>query len=230
MMFHKSLRKYLYHLFVMVRKDFLLEIRSKDVVLPVFIFSFLVVVTFNFALQSTPNTANLVVPGILWVSILFGAIVGFGRMFLSESEQGAFQGLLTAPIGRDVIFFGKVISNVLFLLLIELILLPILVVLFNVTLSPLYMLYVSIPALIGISLSGMLFAAISMNMRAKEVMLPILFLPVVVPIILGAVESTYGVMNGNNLDYLLKWIVLMIVFDLIYSVLGPVSFTVIVED
>tara|TARA_B100000029_G_scaffold96632_1_gene86748 strand:- start:929 stop:1618 length:690 start_codon:yes stop_codon:yes gene_type:complete len=229
-MFHKSLRKYLYHLFVMVRKDFLLEIRSKDVVLPVFIFSFLVVVTFNFALQSTPNTANLVVPGILWVSILFGAIVGFGRMFLSESEQGAFQGLLTAPIGRDVIFFGKVISNVLFLLLIELILLPILVVLFNVTLSPLYMLYVSIPALIGISLSGMLFAAISMNMRAKEVMLPILFLPVVVPIILGAVESTYGVMNGNNLDYLLKWIVLMIVFDLIYSVLGPVSFTVIVED
>ena len=224
------IKKYFYHLFVMVRKDFLLEVRSKDVVLPVFIFSFLVVVTFNFALESTPNTANLIVPGILWVSVLFGAMVGFGRMFLSESEQGAFQGLLTAPIGRDVIFFGKVISNVLFLLVIELILLPILVVLFNVTLSPLYMLYVSIPALFGISLSGMLFASISMNMRAKEVMLPILFLPVVVPIILGAVESTYAVMNGDNLDQFLKWITLMIVFDLIYSVLGPVSFTMIVED
>ena len=224
------IKKYFYNLFVMVRKDFLLEVRSKDVVLPVFIFSFLVVVTFNFALESTPNTANLIVPGILWVSVLFGAMVGFGRMFLSESEQGAFQGLLTAPIGRDVIFFGKVISNVLFLLLIELILLPILVVLFNVTLSPLYMLYVSIPALFGISLSGMLFASISMNMRAKEVMLPILFLPVVVPIILGAVESTYAVMNGDNLDQFLKWITLMIVFDLIYSVLGPVSFTMIVED
>ena len=224
------IKKYFYHLFVMVRKDFLLEVRSKDVVLPVFIFSFLVVVTFNFALESTPNTANLIVPGIIWVSVLFGAMVGFGRMFLSESEQGAFQGLLTAPIGRDVIFFGKVISNVLFLLLIESILLPILVVLFNVTLSPLYMLYVSIPALFGISLSGMLFASISMNMRAKEVMLPILFLPVVVPIILGAVESTYAVMNGDNLDQFLKWITLMIVFDLIYSVLGPVSFTMIVED
>ena len=224
------IKKYFYHLFVMVRKDFLLEVRSKDVVLPVFIFSFLVVVTFNFALESTPNTANLIVPGILWVSVLFGAMVGFGRMFLSESEQGAFQGLLTAPIGRDVIFFGKVISNVLFLLLIESILLPILVVLFNVTLSPLYMLYVSIPALFGISLSGMLFASISMNMRAKEVMLPILFLPVVVPIILGAVESTYAVMNGDNLDQFLKCISLMIVFDLIYSVLGPVSFTMIVED
>ena len=224
------IKKYFYHLFVMVRKDFLLEVRSKDVVLPVFVFSFLVVVTFNFALESTPNTANLIVPGILWVSVLFGAMVGFGRMFLSESEQGAFQGLLTAPIGRDVIFFGKVISNVLFLLLIESILLPILVVLFNVTLSPLYMLYVSIPALFGISLSGMLFASISMNMRAKEVMLPILFLPVVVPIILGAVESTYAVMNGDNLDQFLKWITLMIVFDLIYSVLGPVSFTMIVED
>ena len=224
------IKKYFYHLFVMVRKDFLLEVRSKDVVLPVFIFSFLVVVTFNFALESTPNTANLIVPGILWVSVLFGAMVGFGRMFLSESEQGAFQGLLTAPIGRDVIFFGKVISNVLFLLLIELILLPILVVLFNVTLSPLYMLYVSIPALFGISLSGMLFASISMNMRAKEVMLPILFLPVVVPIILGAVVSTYAVMNVDNLDQFLKWITLMIVFDLIYSVLGPVSFTMIVED
>ena len=217
-------------MFVIVRKDFLLEIRSRDVVLPVFIFSFLVVVTFNFALESTPSTANLVVPGILWVSVLFGAMVGFGRMFLSESELGAFQGLLTAPIGRDVIFFGKVISNVLFLLLIELILLPILMVLFNVTLSPLDMLYVSIPALFGISLSGMLFAAISMKMRAKEVMLPILFLPVVVPIILGAVESTYGVMNGNDLDEFFKWIILMIGFDLIYCVLGPVSFTMIVED
>ena len=108
MISHKSLKKYFYHLFVMVRKDFLLEVRSKDVVLPVFVFSFLVVVTFNFALQSTPNTANLVVPGILWVSVLFGAMVGFGRMFLSESEQGAYQGLLAAPIGRDVIFFGKV--------------------------------------------------------------------------------------------------------------------------
>ena len=103
-------------------------------------------------------------------------------------------------------------------------------VLFNVTLSPLDMLYVSIPALFGISLSGMLFAAISMKMRAKEVMLPILFLPVVVPIILGAVESTYGVMNGNDLDEFFKWIILMIGFDLIYCVLGPVSFTMIVED
>ena len=224
------IKKYFYHLFVMVRKDFLLEERSKDVVIPEFNFSILGRVTINFALESTPNTANLIVPGILWVSVLFGAMVGFGRMFLSESEQGAFQGLLTAPIGRDVIFFGKVISNVLFLLLIESILLPILVVLFNVTLSPLYMLYVSIPALFGISLSGMLFASISMNMRAKEVMLPILFLPVVVPIILGAVESTYAVMNGDNLDQFLKWITLMIVFDLIYSVLGPVSFTMIVED
>lgn len=230
MTLHKSLKSYFHHLFVIVRKDFLLELRSKDVVLPVFIFSFLVVVTFNFALEPTASSVSLVVPGILWVAVLFGAMLGFGRMFLSESELGAFQGLLASPVGRDVIFFGKVISNVLFLAVIELILLPIMIVLFNVTLSPLNMLYVSVPALVGISLSGMLFAAISVNMRAKEVMLPILFLPVVVPIILGAVESTYGVMNGNNMEGVFKWIVLMIIFDLIYSVLGPVSFTMIVEE
>ena len=89
MTFLNPLKTYFYHLFVMVRKDFLLEIRSKDVILPVFIFSLLVVVTFNFALESTPNTANLIVPGILWISIIFGAMVGFNRMLLAETEGGA---------------------------------------------------------------------------------------------------------------------------------------------
>jgi heme exporter protein B len=214
----------------MVRKDFLLEIRSKDVILPVFIFSLLVVVTFNFALESTPNTTNLIVPGILWISIIFGAMVGFNRMLLAETEGGAFQGLLASPVGRDVIFFGKVLSNMMFLIVIELILVPILIVLFNVTISPLNMLWISLPALLGISLCGMLFATVSMNMRAKEVMLPILFLPVVVPIILGAVESTHSIMNGGSLDENFRWITLMIVFDVVYAVLGPVSFTMIVED
>jgi heme exporter protein B len=214
----------------MVRKDFLLEIRSKDVILPVFIFSLLVVVTFNFALESTPNTANLIVPGILWISIIFGAMVGFNRMLLAETEGGAFQGLLVSPVGRDVVFFGKVLSNMMFLIVIELILVPILIVLFNVSISPLNMLWISLPALLGISLCGMLFATISMNMRAKEVMLPILFLPVVVPIILGAVESTHSIMNGGSLDENFRWITLMIVFDVVYAVLGPVSFTMIVED
>ena len=174
MTFLNPLKTYFYHLFVMVRKDFLLEIRSKDVILPVFIFSLLVVVTFNFALESTPNTANLIVPGILWISIIFGAMVGFNRMLLAETEGGAFQGLLVSPVGRDVVFFGKVLSNMMFLIVIELILVPILIVLFNVSISPLNMLWISLPALLGISLCGMLFATISMNMRAKEVMLPIL--------------------------------------------------------
>ena len=230
MTFLNPLKIYFYHLFVMVRKDFLLEIRSKDVILPVFIFSLLVVVTFNFALESTPNNVNFIVPGILWVSIIFGAMVGFNRMLLAETERGAFQGLLASPVGRDVIFFGKVLSNMMFLIVIELILVPILIVLFNVTLSPLSMLWISLPALLGISLCGMLFATISMNMRAKEVMLPILFLPVVVPIILGAVESTHSIMNGGNLDQNLRWIVLMLVFDVIYGGLWPASFTMIVED
>jgi heme exporter protein B len=161
---------------------------------------------------------------------MFGAMVGFNRMLLAETEGGAFHGLLASPVGRDVIFFGKVLSNVMFLMVIELILVPILIVLFNVTLSPLNMLWISLPALLGISLCGMLFATISMNMRAKEVMLPILFLPVVVPILLGAVESTHSIMNGGNLDQNFRWIALMIVFDVIYGVLGPVSFTMIVED
>ncbi len=230
MTFLNPLKTYFYHLFVMVRKDFLLEIRSKDVILPVFIFSLLVVVTFNFALESTPNTANLIVPGILWISIIFGAMVGFNRMLLAETEGGAFQGLMASPVGRDVVFFGKVLSNMMFLIVIELILVPIFIVLFNVTISPLNMLWISLPALLGISLCGMLFATISINMRAKEVMLPILFLPVVVPIILGAVESTHSIMNGGSLDENFRWIALMIVFDVIYAVLGPASFTMIVED
>ena len=230
MTLYRSVGMYFYHLFVIARKDFLLEIRSKDVILPVFMFSFLVVVTFNFALEATPNTANLIVSGILWVSMLFGSMVGFNRVFLSELELGAFQGLLTSPIGRDVIFLGKVLSNLMFLVVIEAILVPVLIILFNITLSPLDMICVSLPALLGLSLSGTLFAAISMNMRAKEVMLPILFLPAVVPIILGSVESTYLIMTEASLHESLKWIILMIIFDVVYYVVGAVGFTMIIED
>ena len=215
MTLYRSVGMYFYHLFVIARKDFLLEIRSKDVILPVFMFSFLVVVTFNFALEATPNTVNL---------------VGFNRVFLSELELGAFQGLLTSPIGRDVIFLGKVLSNLMFLVVIEAILVPVLIILFNITLSPLDMICVSLPALLGLSLSGTLFAAISMNMRAKEVMLPILFLPAVVPIILGSVESTYLIMTEASLHESLKWIILMIIFDVVYCVVGAVGFTMIIED
>ena len=105
-------------------KDILLETRSKDIVVAVLVFSMLVIVVFNFTIDITPHTAALVAPGVLWIAIVFGGVLGLTRSMALEMESGGLHGLLLVPVGRDAIFFGKVASNLLFMLLVEVLVFP----------------------------------------------------------------------------------------------------------
>ena len=125
------MKSYLSNIIAIVWKDILLEARTKEVLLSIFIFSLLSVVTFNFAFDPTPSLVVLIAPGILWVAIAFGGMLGLSRMFSIEMSTGGLNGILLSPASRDAVFYGKFLSCFLFMALVEVVLLPVMVVFFD---------------------------------------------------------------------------------------------------
>ena len=211
-------------------KDILLELRTKDIVVSVLFFALLVIVIFNFAIDPTPRVVTLVAPGVLWVAITFGGILGLTRSFAAEKDRGNLQGLLLAPVGRDAIFFGKMLGIFLFMLVVEVIVFPIFVVLYNLSPSMPGLIPVALLATLGYAAVGTLFSAMALNTRSREVMLPLLFLPAVLPVVIAAVEASRIVIGNDGGGDLTRWIPLLAVFDAIFLVLCPVAFNLVVEE
>ena len=211
-------------------KDILLELRTKDIVVSVLFFALLVIVIFNFAIDPTPRVVALVAPGVLWVAFTFGGILGLTRSFAAEKDRGNLQGLLLAPVGRDAIFFGKMLGIFLFMLVVEVIVFPIFVVLYNLSPSMPGLIPVAVLATLGYAAVGTLFSAMALNTRSREVMLPLLFLPAVLPVVIAAVEASRIVIGNDGGADLTRWIPLLAVFDAIFLVLCPVAFNLVVEE
>jgi heme exporter protein B len=214
----------------LVWKDILLELRAKDIVVSVLVFALLVIVIFNFAIYPTPATVALVAPGILWVAITFGGVLGLTRSFALEKDRGNLQGLMLAPVGRDAIFFGKMLSNFLFIVAVEIIVFPVFAVLFNLSLAMPGLIPVALLATLGIATVGTLFSAMAVNTRAREVMLPLLFFPVVLPLIVAAVEASGSVLQADGGYELTRWVPLLGAFDAVFLVVCPVAFTIVIEE
>ncbi|MCE2465502.1 MAG: heme exporter protein CcmB, partial [Dehalococcoidia bacterium] len=171
------------------------------------------------------------VPGVLWVAFSFAGVLAMTRAFVLEKERGSSQGLLLAPVSRDAIYFGKMLASLIFMLVVEAAFLPIFAVLFNFTHFSPYLIVVLLLATLGFVAVGTLFSAIAVNTRSREIMLPVLFLPIVAPVIIAAVESTsalvgtgvQGVSTG-------RWMGLIRVFDMVFLVGCPWVFGLVVEE
>ena len=212
------------------RKDLLLETRNKDIIVAVSAFALLVLMVFTFAIDINQVNAKLTGPGILWASIAFAGVTGLNRAFALELEGNTLEALMLAPISRDLIYVGKMFGNFLFLTASQIIVVPIFAVLFNLAVLRWEMLVVSLLTTIGFSAIGTLFAAMSMRVRAREVMLPLLFLPVVTPLIMAAVESTSHVVNDGSWPEIAQWIQLALAFDIAFIVISAFIFQQILED
>ena len=211
-------------------KDVVLELRTKDIVVSVLLFALLVIVIFNFAIDPTPARVAVVAPGILWVAFIFGGVLGLTRSFSLEKEHGNLQGLLLTPVGRDAIFFGKMLGIFVFMSVVEAITYPIFAAMFNLSLTVPELIPVALLATLGIATVGTVFSAMAVNTRSREVMLPLLFLPVVIPVIVGAVEATGVVIRGEGGSDLVRWIPLLAAFDAVFLVVCPVAFNMVVEE
>ena len=215
---------------VLVWKDILLEVRSRELVISVLVFGLLVAVVFNFALDVTPQRVTAIAPGILWVAFAFAATMAMSRAFVREREQGGLEGLLLSPVSRDAIFLGKALTNLLFMLLVEMVLLPVFAVLFGFSAMSFTLIGTIVLATLGFSLVGTLFSAIAAQTRSREIMLPVLFFPVILPVIIGAVEASTRAIGGETTVGLGRWLPLLAVFDALFLVIFPWVFSFVVEE
>ncbi len=214
----------------MVWKDMVLELRSRELVVSVFVFGLLLVVVFSFALDPTPAQARTLAPGILWVAFAFAATLAMNRAFVREQETGALEGLLITPVSRDAIFLAKALTSLIFMLLIEAVLLPAYAVMLGFSALSWTLGATILLTTVGFALVGTLFSAMAAQTRSREIMLPVLFFPIVLPVILAAVQATTRAVGGETFIGLGRWLPLIAVFDALFLVICPWVFSYVVEE
>jgi heme exporter protein B len=215
---------------VLVWKDLLLEWRSRDMVVSVLFFGLLVVVLFNFALDTTSQRIGFLAPGILWLAFTFAATLAMNRSFVREREQGGLEGLLLTPVSRDAIFLGKAFSSLIFMLLVEAALLPVFAVLLNFSAFSFTLILTIGMATLGFAVVGTLFSAIAVQTRSREIMLPVLFFPVILPVVISAVEASTEAIGARPGGRVELWLALLAVFDALFLVICPWIFAAVVEE
>lgn len=222
---------YLRKVAAIIGKDITTELRTKEMISAMFVFSLLIIFIFNFAFDLRAENVQTLAPGVLWVAIAFAGMLGLSRSFILERDRGVLDGLLLAPVDRSAIYFGKMIGNVLFISLVEVIVLPFFIVLFNQPLSIVPLLVgIVILGTIGFAGVGTLFSAMAVHTRAREVLLPIMLFPVVVPVLLSAVRLTAGLLDGAPFADVSHWLALLVAFDIIFVAASFILFEFVVEE
>ena len=212
-------------------KDLLLEIRSKEIISSMLVFSLIVAAIFNFVFDPGSELMRATAPGILWIALIFAGNIGLSRSFGREYENAMMQGLLLCPIDRGLIFVAKVLGNVLFIGVVQVLSLPLMAVLFDLPLLPLLMPLALILFLgaLGFAGVGTLFSTISAHTKSREVMLPILLFPVVVPVILAGVKSTAALFNRHVAE-VWSWLKILTAFDVIFLTVSFLLYEYVVEE
>lgn len=195
-------------------------------------FGIVVLVIFNFALGSLPDSIHHAVPGILWISFFFSGILALNRTFASEKENGCLQALLMIPGDRGVIYLGKMLAVTVFMLIAEAVIFLLSLVFFNLTVGkelPLLALVFLIGTL-GFTSVGTLLSALAVNTKLREVLLPLILFPVILPILINAVEATNIILNSSDYGELKLPLTVMSVFTIVYGTIAYILFEYVLED
>ncbi len=221
---------YLRKVFAIVAKDVAAELHTREIVSAMLVFSLLALFVFSFALDLRGEMARVAAPGVLWATAAFAGILGLSRSLAREEQTGCIDGLLLAPVDRSAIFFGKALGNLIFMVIVEVVLLPLFAALFDAPLLQPGVLLVTALGTVGYAAVGTLLAAIAVNTRAREVMLPVLLLPLAFPILIAAVQATGGLLGGQSLADVGGWLNLLVAYDLIIVAASMLTFGYVVEE
>ncbi|UCF31013.1 MAG: heme exporter protein CcmB [bacterium] len=214
------------------RKDLLLEMRGREVVVILFVFAFLVLTLFSLSASPGSEALSEMAPGILWITFLFAGVLGLGRNFDRERENDCFQGLLLAPCDPTQIYWGKCLSTLIFMLVFQALLWPLFSILYGF--SPLRGGHIVWTAFllgdIGFVALGVLLSAIAIHIRSREIVLPLLLFPLCLPVLLGGVQCTASAMAGGGFREVAGWLGRLAAFDVIFISLGSILFPFVVEE
>lgn len=213
-----------------VWKDLAAELRSRELLSAMLVFALLVILIFNFALDLQPSLRSTVTPGVLWVTFVFAGTLGLNRSMAIEKDRGCLDGLLLAPVDRSAIYFGKAIGNLIFMLIIEIIVLPVYSVLYNINLLNPGLILVILMGSIGYVAVGTLLSAMAVQTRTRDILLPILLFPLSIPVIISAVKASTGFLEGWTMPEIQPWLSLLIVYDVIFIAIAFMFFDYVVEE
>jgi len=222
---------YMRRAWIVVWKDVLSERRSKESLNALVFFSILLLFVFQFALGPERARVETALPGLLWLGFILAGLLAFGRTFLVERENDCWEGLVLSPGDKSAIYLGKLAGNVLLMAVVEAVLLLLFTVFFGLDFTgvlPALCLVLALGTL-GLAAVGTLFGAITAQLRARELLFPVLLLPAVVPILLGSVSATQSVILGQPLAEAAPWLKLLAAADLVYLVVGVLTFEFVLE-
>lgn len=214
------------------RKDLRLELKTRDVLASVGLFVLLVVVTASFAFPTGGEGREGVGAGVLWMAFLFAALLGMGRSMAIEKEDACLEGLLVSPAPREAVFLGKLFSNLGFTFAVEIVILPVFIVLLQLQPGGGIVLLIlgAFLGTLGIVTVGTLFAAMAVNTRGREAILPLLVMPVSVPVMVAAVKVSEAGFAGGMGESTLSWLLLMVGYDALFLLVAIATFHHVMEE
>lgn len=222
--------RYMKTIWQIFKKDIQVEFRGKQGVPVMLVFALLIVFLFNFALQLSPDLQAGLAAGLLWVALAFSSTLGLNRSIASERENSALDGLLLVPVDRSAIFFGKTLSNFVFTLLVALILLPVFSVFYDQNMLNLRLIFIILLGLGAYTSLGTLLAALSIQTRARDVLLPVLLFPLALPLLIAAVEASRLVLGSHPISDTQSWLFLLVAGNILFMAVGLLFFETILEE
>jgi heme exporter protein B len=209
-------------------KDIRVELRTRQVWGGMALFAILVLVVFNFAFDLTAVDKVAVAPGALWIAFVFASILGLGRTFAAEREQGSLDRLLVCPGDRKAIYFAKLLGNMLFIGVVEVIAVPLFAAAYDLPILTPGIIPIVVLGTLGVASIGTMFSAVASNTRAREVLLPLLVFPLIIPVVIGAVRATQDLVSpaGDGIS----WLGLIAAFDVIFVSLSMILFQYVIEE
>jgi heme exporter protein B len=218
--------------YLLLAKDLLVELRNREAFTVMVFFAVVILFLFHFSLNPERENTALLAPGLLWLAFMFTGVLGLGRSFQAEQTNDCLEQLLLVPGDRGNIYLGKLVGNITFMLAVELLIIPLFALFFqlNVWDVLLPLLLVAVLGTLGFAAIGTLFSALTANIRAREVLFPLLLFPLVVPVIIGTVTATSVVLAGGTLGEASGWLKLLGAFDTMFLAIAYLTFEFVVEQ
>ena len=219
-------------IWMVFRKDLKLELRTGEILVSTTFFSVLVTVMTSLSFYLDDVTARKIAPGVLWISIAFSGVLAMGRSWTRERDHDVVRGLLLSPLPRPAIFLGKALGVFSFLTLVELVLVPLVAVLYRFPMALAFgpVLLLVILGSVGFASAGTLFAAMGVRTRTKELVLSVVLFPLISPALLSGVVATRELLGGASFSEVMNWVRVLCAFDLIFVAMGALLFGPLVSE
>ncbi|MPZ75293.1 MAG: ABC transporter permease subunit [Deltaproteobacteria bacterium] len=217
--------------FLLLRKDLVLELRRRESLLTMFFFGTLLLFVFHFSFDLAPERVAEMAPGLLWLAFLFTGTLGLAQLFQAERENQCLEALLLSPLDRGALFFAKVCFNFILMLLVEIVVIPLFWILFNLhtwNLLPQIFL-ITLLGTAGFCVLGTVLSAVTLRARARELLLPLVLFPLMIPVILATIQCLGAVLRTGEIGEAVPWLRLLLGFDVIFLTLGVLVFDWVIE-